>query len=260
MNSLQRQADFVQRSVKRGLLPAGDCGNRDIGKRDNGVKMSRATATSKAQPRSARAPEATFVCDAPRLADAIARLKAEDALSLPLISEATRAALLAASQDLAYRPAKPRVGEGPRVVLQDFEICMDIPKNSAFQRFALAFEQLTNEALARLDPRPCDALRYNNLVVQRYDPGPVGITPHRDHICYEGLVSLVILSGSARFLVSADRSGRGAREIPNPPGCLLLMRGAGFAGLKNRPFHQLRDIESDRVSFGIRYDSRAEAP
>jgi hypothetical protein len=242
------------------LLPAGDCGNRDIGKRDNGVKMSRATATSKAQPRSARAPEATFVCDAAGLADAIARLKAEDALSLPLISEATRATLLAASQDLAYRPAKPRVGEGPRVVLQDFEICMDIPKNSAFQRFALAFEQLTNEALARLDPRPCDALHYNNLVVQRYDPGPVGITPHRDHICYEGLVSLVILSGSARFLVSADRSGRGAREIPNPPGCLLLMRGAGFAGLKDRPFHQLCDIKSDRVSFGIRYDSRAEAP
>jgi hypothetical protein len=102
-------------------------------------------------------------------------------------------------------------------------------------------------------------MRYNNLVVQRYRPAPFGITPHRDHICYRGLVSLVILEGDGRFAMTADRAGTAPRELPCAPGGLLLMRGAGFAGLKTRPFHQLRDIQSGRVSFGLRYDAHAEA-
>ena len=97
---------------------------------------------------------------------------------------------------------------------------------------------------------------YNDLIVQRYEPGCVGITPHRDHIAYEGLVSLVILSGEAEFGICADRAGHGGREIASPEGCLLLMRGAGFAGLKTRPFHLLRNVRTRRVSFGLRYDRR----
>jgi len=200
-----------------------------------------------------------FRCDAADLAAAVRRLPEEDALSLPLLTEAARQSLLAATADLSYRPARPQIGEGEKAVQQDFDICMHVPDDSALSRFAALFETLTNDALAHIDPPCCPPLRYNNLVVQRYRPVPVGITPHRDHICYQGLVSLLVLEGDGCFSITADRAGSDAREIPCPPGGLLLMRGAGFAGMKTRPFHQLRDIRSGRVSFGLRYDAHAEA-
>lgn len=209
-------------------------------------------------------PAQVFRCDATCLAAAITRLPQEDALSLSLLTEAARLSLLDATDSLTFRPARPQVGEGEKAVLQDFDICMTIPVDSPLSRFAQIFETLTNEALALVDPTliepaHCPPLRYNNLVVQRYHPAPFGITPHRDHICYQGLVSLLILGGDGRFLMTADRAGNQPREIPSPPGSLVLMRGAGFAGLKSRPFHQLRDIETGRVSFGLRYDAHAEA-
>ena len=73
----------------------------------------------------------------------------------------------------------------------------------------------------------------------------------------KGLVSLVILAGDGRFMVCEDRSGANAREIPSPPGCLLLMRAPGLHGRRDRPFHFLTDVTTARMSFGLRYDVRA---
>ena len=150
------------------------------------------------------------------------------------------------------------VGEGERSVWQDFEICMTFPERSIFRDFARVLEVMTNQALALMPEPPLAQVRYNDLAVQRYRPGSRGITPHRDHIRYQGLVALVILTGEARFYTCADRSGADAREIPSPPGCLLLMRAPGYAGAKTRPFHMLKDVASYRVSLGLRFDTRAD--
>ena len=73
---------------------------------------------------------------------------------------------------------------------------------------------------------------------------------------YTGLVALIQLSGNGRFFVSDTRSGSGAREVAWRPGDLLLMRAPGFAGRKDRPFHYLSDIASERYSIGLRHDTQ----
>ena len=63
--------------------------------------------------------EDDFLATPRDMAAALARLEAEDAVSLPLLSEAARARLLAASDRLAYRPARPVIGKGEKAVLRN---------------------------------------------------------------------------------------------------------------------------------------------
>ena len=196
------------------------------------------------------------------LAGALARLDAAHAVSLPLLGARTRRRLIGSTTRLPYRPAVPVVGAGANAVRQDFELCMTIPERSLLRAFAAALEALLNAALDRLEPRPlARPLHLNDLVVQRYPKGSLGITAHRDHLRYQNLVALVTLSGAARFCLCDDRAGRGARELPCPPGSLLLMRAPGFGfgdrgGRRDRPFHFLDRVTRSRLSLGLRHDAR----
>lgn len=204
--------------------------------------------------------EYAFLTDERALAAAIARLPEEDAVALQLLDESARLPLLEAARQLPYRPARPLVGEGARLVRQDFELSVTFPDGSPFHGLAAALEGLLRRALGRLSPRPLAEIELNDLIVQHYQPGSAGITPHRDHVRYEGLVALVNLAGRASFCVCADRSGSGARELEDRPGVLLLMRAPGFAGRRDRPFHFLKDVSEERYSLGLRHDVRAGEP
>jgi hypothetical protein len=194
--------------------------------------------------------------DPAELAAALARLDAEDAVSLPLLGPRNRRRLIGATTGLRYRPATPAVGTGANAVRQDFEICMAIPKSSLLRAFAATLEGLLNAALDRLEPRPlAHPLRLNDAVVQRYPKGSFGITAHRDHLRYEDLVALVTLTGTARFSLCDDRTGANPREIPNPPGDLLLVRAPGFGSRGDRPFHFLDRVTRPRLSLGLRHDA-----
>ena len=190
------------------------------------------------------------------MAALIGRLAEEGAASIPVIDDATCRALLAEARRLPYRVARETIGEGESAVRQDFELCMSFPAESPFWPFAAALEGHLAAALAALDPPPVAGLKLNDLIVQRYQPGSAGITPHRDHVRYIGLVALVTLAGAGRLYVCADRGGTDAREIPAPPGALVLMRAPGFAGLRDRPFHFLKDITAERYSLGLRHDTQ----
>ena len=193
------------------------------------------------------------------LGRALARLGEADAVSIPLLGLRARRRLIGATAHLPFRPATPVVGEGEDAVRQDFEICMTIPERSLLRAFAGALGRLVEAALTGLDPAPLyRPFRFNDLVVQRYPKGSFGITAHRDHVRYQGLVAVVTLAGTARFFVCAERSGRGAREVPCSPGDLLLMRAPGFAGRRDRPFHYLSDVTQGRLALGLRHDLRAE--
>ncbi|MHA1600025.1 MAG: hypothetical protein ACTSW2_04300 [Alphaproteobacteria bacterium] len=190
------------------------------------------------------------------VARAIDRLAVDGAASLPLLDPPARRRLTAATARLPFRPAVPVVGEGSNAVYQDFELCMNFPHTSLFVAFATAFEQLVDASLARLSSPPvARPFRFNDIIVQRYEPGARGITAHRDHIRYKGLIAIIPLSGYARFFVCADRAGDAAREVQAPPGSLVLMRGPDYAGQCDRPFHFVRDITQRRLSLGLRYDT-----
>lgn len=199
--------------------------------------------------------------DVARMAEALTETAAWDGAFLPLLDEATRLALLRSTEGLRYRPARPLVGPAGREVRQDFELTMDIPDPHPLRVLAAELTELILAAAATLDPDPLPrGLLLNDLIVQRYGAGSGGITPHRDHIRYVGLVALVTLQGRARFLLCDDRSGANPRPVGLEPGGLTLMRAPGFAGREDRPFHCVIEVTEPRVSLGLRHDTRPGEP
>ena len=202
----------------------------------------------------------SFESDAGTLAEAIARLPEEDAVSLPLLDAQSCQALAEEAAVLNFRPAQPVIGEGDKRVWQDCEVSCAVPPDGALGACAAALDAHFAAALALLAP---DALpqgyRINDLIYQRYRQGSAGITPHRDHNAYRGLISVVTLSGQCRFAVCRDRSGAEARAVPAPPGWLVLMRGPDLYGLQDRPFHFVDRFAEARISVGLRHDRRIAA-
>jgi len=201
------------------------------------------------------------------LPDRAAWMRALDAVAgaghaaLPLLDAAACRSLLAASYGLTYRQARPLVGASGREVRQDFELTMEIPEAHLLRQLAAALEASVTGAAAALRPNPLpQGVRFNDLIVQRYPRHSAGISPHRDHLRYTGLVVLVTLVGRARFFVCKDHSGLDPVEIPTQPGGAVLLTAPGFAGKSARPFHYLTSVEEPRVSLGIRQDSRPGEP
>lgn len=199
-----------------------------------------------------------FLADAAAMAGALRRVGDEEATSLALLSAGALGALLDEARGLPYRPAKPVVGQGDAVVHQDFDLTTEIPPGGSLMSLSRALNELIGEALDGMRAPPLRDFEINDYIVQRYPAGCAGMSPHRDHIRYTGLVVIVMLGGAGRFLVCDDRAGANEREIPCAPGDLLLMRAPGFQGRGDRPFHAVRDITEDRYILGLRHDARPE--
>ena len=197
--------------------------------------------------------------DADAMAAALARVAREDAAVVPLLAPEDCRPFIESGADLSFRRAKPVMGEGERAVYQDFDICLRIPRPHRLWQLAQAVDRLIAAALGTMDAPPLDGYEINDLVLQRYPPGARGITPHRDHVRYVGLVVIVQLSGDGRFGLCEDRNGAGIRALAAGPGDGILMRAPGFTGATGRPFHFLDGITAERYSFGMRCD-RAPAP
>ncbi len=198
-----------------------------------------------------------MIADTAALSAALAICAAAGAAALPVLSEADRMRLVTAVEGLSWRPARSAVGEGERQVLQDFELTLQLRESSPYRETATLIDAAIAAAASRLRPNPLpEGFYINDLILQRYAPGSRGITPHRDHLRYRGLVALIVVSGDGRFCLCDDRSRAGEREIAAEPGDLLLMRAPGFAGSPERPFHFLDRITIERLSFGLRWDTR----
>lgn len=177
------------------------------------------------------------------------------ALAVPLLDESLRLELLEAARAARYRPARPLVGKAGRLVRQRMEVCDQFPKSSIFRRFTVAFEALCRMQLGAIECGLFEgSLHFNDLMLQRYSVGEVGITPHRDRTGYRNLVCLFVLEGRGRFYVCDDRVGAGAREIAHAAGDVILMRAPGYRGSSERPYHLVRDITSPRYIFGLRQE------
>ena len=184
----------------------------------------------------------------------VARLRDEHACALSALDADACEALLAEARTLGWRPARELVGKPGREVRQAMEICTGLPPGGLFEQLAGEWQALCDEALARLPASPFEGrLAFNDRLLQRYAPVPVGITPHRDRVGYRNLVCLFVLCGEGRFCVCDDRAGGGAREVPARPGDVLLMRAPGFEGSRLQPFHFVDRVRSARYVFGLRH-------
>ena len=189
------------------------------------------------------------------LAEIVTALAKSGALAVPLLSDEWRLLLLDAARASPFRAARPLVGKGERLVRQRMEVCEHFSADSVFRTLAREFQALWDDLLEHAPCNPFTGrLVFNDLMLQRYSVGEVGITPHRDRTDYRNLVCLFVLEGKGRFTVCDDRAGNGAREIPHVAGDVVLMRAPGFQGSDERPFHFVRDIQSPRTVFGLRQE------
>jgi hypothetical protein len=180
-------------------------------------------------------------------------LTVEGAVSVPLLTQAARQALLQEAESFHYEPEVKTIGTGDRIVRTEYTACNQIPKAGQYSEFKQAFQTLMDEACDRLDDYPFSTpLQFNELVLQRYEPGQLGITPHRDSLRAINLIALVNLSGQAEFYRCDDRQGSNAVPLDTTPGNVIFLRAPGFLNTSVRPFHYLTNIRSTRYSLGLR--------
>mgnify|MGYP006289413823 FL=1 len=191
------------------------------------------------------------------LADAVSRVARDGAAAVPALNLPTRRALARSADTLAFRTARPVVGSEDRAVTQSFEIADDVPETGPLAEVGQELAARLNAVLARDDTPSCPSITFNDRVVQRYPPGDVGISPHKDHVRYVRLVVNLVLSGFGRFYVCPERSFANALEIPGSAGDALIMRAPGFAGSDHRPFHAIGEVAQGRLVLGLRQDARA---
>jgi hypothetical protein len=110
-----------------------------------------------------------------------------------------------------------------------------------------------DQACNGLDDYPFSTrLQFTELVLQRYEPGQLGISPHRDSLRAMNLIALVNLGGQAEFYRCDDRQGTNAVLLDTSPGNVIFLRAPGFLNTSVRPFHFLTNIRSTRYSLGLR--------
>ncbi len=195
----------------------------------------------------------SFVVGVADMAAALARLGEDGAASLPVLADDYRFWLLEEAGRAPYREARKVVGTGDRAVQQELDYCCEFAADSRFHDLKQRFQALVDAAAARLGRYPfATPLDLGDMMLQRYDPGPIGVTPHRDHARYVNIACLFTLAGESRFGLCDDRSGTGARTVDAAPGTVILLRAPGFDGPRDRPFHFVSDITSERYSFGLR--------
>ena len=200
-------------------------------------------------------PAPRFVEAALGARDLLDRLESEHAVVVPALSAGYRAWLLEEACALSFREARPLVGRGERLVRQRMGVYDDFGPGSRFHDLARHYQALWDGWLASMASCPFESrLVFNDLMLQVYEPGETGITPHMDRSSYRNLICLFVLEGRGRFGVCEDRSGRGARIIPHEPGDVVLTRAPGFRGSDHRPFHFVDRITERRYVFGLRHE------
>jgi hypothetical protein len=183
----------------------------------------------------------------------ISALTTIGAVSLPLLQESARQALHQEAEQSTFRPEVKILGSGDRIVQTEYAACETFPQTSLYLDLTESFQALLHESIAQAGLHLFDLpLQFNSKVLQRYEPGQLGITPHRDSLKAINLICLFNISGQARFCCCADRSGTGSIAIDTTPGHVIFLRAPGFLGSSDRPFHYVSEIQSKRYSFGLR--------
>ena len=187
------------------------------------------------------------------------RLERQDAVAVPALTADYRAWLLEEACTAPFREARPVVGRGERLVRQRMGVHNGFGPGSRFHDLTRHYQALWDDWLASVAPYPFESrLVFNDLMLQVYDPGETGITPHMDRTSYRNMICLFVLEGRGRFGICDDRSGGGARIIAHEPGDVVLTRAPGYMGSDHRPIHFLDRITDRRYVFGLRHERREE--
>jgi hypothetical protein len=103
----------------------------------------------------------------------------------------------------------------------------------------------------------CADWQPNEISIQRYRPGALGITPHLDLKRYHYLVAIVTADGAAPFTICKNRNGDPLATWPATAGSLVLLRAPGLDGTDDgRPLHAVTGPRTGhRISISFRMDT-----
>ena len=187
-------------------------------------------------------------------------LSSTGAASVRILDEDFRRSLFKEAESYIYKPENEIVGSGDRIVRQQMGSFSEFPGGSKYLLLRDAFQALLDGSLAAIEASPFTTpLIFNSMVLQRYEKGSLGITPHRDGLSFINMVCVFNIGGRGRFFICSDRSGRDAREISSLPGSVVLLRAPPLWGAKERPFHYVTGIAETRYTFGLRQKSSHRA-
>ncbi|MDV2997102.1 MAG: hypothetical protein N4J56_006807 [Chroococcidiopsis sp. SAG 2025] len=185
-------------------------------------------------------------------------LVAIGAASVPLLSEDFRLALLLEAASYSYIPEAEIVGKGNQTVRQQMSSFADFPRFTLYRQLRSAFQNLLDEHLTAVTSYPfATKLNFNTMVLQKYELGSLGITPHRDRSSYINLACIFTIGGQGKFYLCDDRCGSNAQAIDSHPGSVLFLRAPGFMNSPQRPFHYVNEIQSVRYTYGLRQTATA---
>ena len=151
-----------------------------------------------------------------------------------------------------YAPVAPVIGQ-VRQQAESFEI----PVERLNPRYPV-LAGLCDELVGQVHRHGVPEWVPNEVAIQRYQPGSLGITPHRDQRRFAQLVAVVTIAGSAPFTLCRNRAGDPIQTWQADEGSLVLLRGPGLAGHPDgRPTHTIGGPTggTSRTSIGIRMDT-----
>ena len=190
------------------------------------------------------------------LAATLNDLPAHGAVSISVLDGAACEGLLQEAEQLDFRRCQDVIGDGVKAVTQDFSISLNFSGESKLDEFAAAFERQLNQAFELIDPQPFPTpFHFNDRAMLIYEEDSTGISPHRDLVCFHGVVAILTLAGEADFYICDDRHKINSRHFKASQGEMIIMRGVNYDGLDTRPFHYVDNVSSRRVGFGLRYNA-----
>ncbi|WP_416676436.1 hypothetical protein [Egbenema bharatensis] len=217
-----------------------------------------------------------FLLDPFDLYSSIRSLSQQNIISVPLLDEPYRKVLQQEAEQCIYQPDIKVIGTGDRIVQTEYSACEVFPDTSLYVQLQANLQCLVDEAIGLFPVSPFRTpLRFNSIVLQRYELGQLGITPHRDSLRAVNLICIINISGQADLYHCADRQGTHSVQIDTTPGHLVLMQAPGFRRMNgaatnsltlespespepefieasDRPFHYVTNVRSTRYSLGLR--------
>ena len=176
-------------------------------------------------------------------------------ISFPFLSDITVVNLTNQVSKFRFRKAKPTVGNS---VTQDFDICFPAPRIGKIDKLAASIENLFNQTLRLMNNPPIKSPKFNDIAIQSYKPGSLGISPHKDHKKYISVIIVITLSGRSDLCICDDRKGLNPLIINDIPGNIVVLPASEFITLNNnciRPLHFVNNITDGRLSMGLRQNS-----
>ncbi len=180
-------------------------------------------------------------------------LVSKGGVSVPILTPAYREELLREAETYEYKKQPYIVG--PANVKEDLSSTTQFREGSLFFGLRDQFQHIFSEKLTNglLSPFSIP-LNFNEMSLQLYEKGSIGVTPHMDNKSAINFVCVFILTGKADFALCKDRNGSEPQFLDTSPGNVILLRGPGFAGIEERPFHFVTNVSERRIVFGLRQD------